>query len=181
MTESAEQYRTRLAMYVEGKDPIELQRQALTTIAGLIHGVANTKLKEKPGPSKWSVTEIIAHLAEDELVSSWRYRQILEHENPALAGFDQDLWARLGDYRSWEPEDALNMFRLLREANIRMFSRLEAEQWQRSGEHSERGKITVRDLCRHMAAHDINHIEQIRKILDAGNSDAPRNGPKPTT
>ena len=170
MTETAEQYRVRLAMYVEGKDPIALQRQAPATIAGLIHGATDAKLKEQPGPGKWSVTEILVHLAEDELVSFWRYRQILEHESPALAGFDQDLWARLGDYASWEPEHALTMFRLLREGNIRMFSRLTAEQWQRSGVHSERGTLTVHDLCRHMAAHDINHIEQIRKILAANNN-----------
>ena len=59
----------------------------------------------------------------------------------------------------------LGMFRLLREANLRMFARLTSEQWERHGIHSERGKLTVRELCRHMAAHDINHIEQVRRIL----------------
>jgi len=164
-TETVEQYRTRLATYVEGRDPIAMQREAPGTIAGLIEGVANAKLKDQPTPEKWSVTEILMHLAEDELVSTWRYRQMLEHETPELAGFDQDLWARLGDYASCEPRDALAMFRLLREANLRMFMHLTPEQWQRSGVHSERGSVTVRDLCRHMAAHDINHIDQIRQIL----------------
>ncbi len=58
------------------------------------------------------------------------------------------------------------MFRLLREANLRMFARLTPAQRDRSGTHSQRGKLSVRDLCRHMAAHDVNHIQQIRKILD---------------
>jgi hypothetical protein len=57
------------------------------------------------------------------------------------------------------------MFRLLREANLRMLSRLTDDEWQRSGIHAERGRITVRDLARHMAGHDVNHVDQIRAIL----------------
>lgn len=166
MQETADQYRMRLASYVEGKDPIAMQREAHRSIARLIQDVTAARLKERPRPGKWSVTEILMHMADDELVSSWRYRQILEHDCPALAGFDQDMWQRLGAYSSSEPNDALQMFRLLREANLRMFERLSPEQWERAGIHEERGKISVRDLCRHMAAHDINHIHQIRRILE---------------
>ncbi|MGE5207563.1 MAG: DinB family protein [Chlamydiota bacterium] len=165
MPETAEEYKNRLAAYVEGKDPIAMQRQALHTIASLMEEAAPAKLKQPPAPEKWSVLQIIAHLAEDELASSWRYRQMLEHEGRELTAFDQDLWARLGDYKSWEPKDALAMFCLLRQANLRMFARLTPQQWERYGIHTERGKVTMRELCRHMAAHDINHIEQIRKIL----------------
>jgi hypothetical protein len=163
--ETHEQYKSRLAGYVEGKNPVVLQREALRTIEGLISGVPTEVLRQRPAKDKWSVTEIIAHLAEDELVSSWRYRQMLEHETPALLDFNQDVWASLGQYNAWSPEDAFAMFRLLREANLRMFERLTASQWERDGIHAERGLITVREHCRHMAAHDINHIEQIKRIL----------------
>jgi hypothetical protein len=143
-----------------------MQREAPNTIAALIVGVSEQELKREPAPGKWSVAEIVMHLAEDELVSSWRYRQILEHDLPELASFDQDLWAKLGDYTAWDPKDAFAMFRLLREANIRMFGHLTPEDWQRCGIHNERGRISVWDLCCHMAAHDVNHIVQIRKILN---------------
>lgn len=69
-----------------------------------------------------SVRAILAHLAEDELVTSWRYRQMIEHCGATLLGFDQDEWARLGDYDAWTPRGALEMFRLLREANLRMLA-----------------------------------------------------------
>lgn len=165
MTETPEEYKARLAAYVEGKDVVKMQRDAPQILLRLTEGIAEEKLKQRPAPGKWSVTEIIAHLAEDELTSSWRYRQMLEHKSPALLGFDQDLWASLGEYGAWKPKDALDMFRLLREANLRMFANLTTEQWQRDGVHAERGKMTVRQLCRHMAAHDLNHIEQVRRIL----------------
>lgn len=165
MVDAAEQYKARLAAYVEGKDPVAMQSQAPRTLVLLIDGVAESKLNLKPARGKWSVTEILAHLAEDELSSTWRYRQMLEHDSPELLGFDQQMWATLGDYASWKAHEALEMFRLLREANLRMFARLTPEQWKRQGVHAERGKITVEELCRHMAAHDMNHIDQVRRIL----------------
>jgi hypothetical protein len=90
---------------------------------------------------------------------------MLEHDTPALLGFNQDVWAMLGQYHAWSPEDAFAMFRLLREANLRMFELLTRSQWERDGIHAERGLITVGDHCRHTASHDINHIEQIKVIL----------------
>lgn len=165
MPETAEQYQARFASYVDGHDPIGMQREAPNTLERLIKGVPEEKLKLRPAPGKWSVIEILAHLAEDELSGSWRYRQILQYERPLLLGFDQDLWARIGDYGSWSAQEALEMFRLLRNANLRMFTQLTPEQWQRHGVHSERGRMTVQELCRHMAAHDVNHIEQVKRIL----------------
>ena len=163
--EAEDPYRGRLAQYVEGRDPLEMQRAAPARLASLVAGAGEGRLSRRTSPGKWSVTEILAHLAEDELATSWRYRQMLEHDGAALLGFDQDEWARLGDYRSWKPAEALEMFRLLREANLRLLARLSPEQWEKSGIHSERGRITVRELARHMAAHDVNHILQVEGLL----------------
>jgi len=149
-------YADRLKAYTEGKDPLAMQADAPRILAELIEGVPEQTLRRRPLPDKWSVGEIIAHLTEDEVASSWRYRQIIEKNGCALSAFDQDEWARLGNYASWKPTDALHLFRLLREANLRMFSHLTADEWNRFGLHAERGKISVRDLVRHMAGHDMN-------------------------
>lgn len=165
MPETEEQYRERLAGYVKNQDPLTLQKRTLGELTRLVDGASRQQLTHRPSPGKWSTVEILAHLAEDELVTSWRYRQMIEHDGERLQGFDQELWARLGDYQKWDAHEALNMFRLLRAANLRMLAALSAEQWERSGNHAERGKITVRDLARHMAAHDINHLKQIEHLL----------------
>ncbi len=170
-TTDAEQYKARLAAYVKDKDPIAMQGDAPGTLARLIEGVSTERLKKSPAPDKWSICAILAHLAEDELVSSWRYRQMIENSGTALPGFDQNEWARLGDYDSWEPRQALEMFRLLREANFRMLTKLTPEEWQRFGMHSERGRMTVKDLASQMAGHDMNHIEQVRRILRDSKAD----------
>jgi uncharacterized damage-inducible protein DinB len=147
------------------EDAIARQREAPGTLARLIEGVPAELLGRQPAPGKWSVNAILAHMAEDELSSSWRYRQMIEHDGAALLGFDQDEWARLGAYESWPAQEALEMFRLLRQANLRMFARLTPEEWQRSGIHVERGRITVEELARHMAGHDANHIAQVSRLL----------------
>jgi hypothetical protein len=165
MPETEEQYRARLAGYVKNQDPLQLQRQTLTELNRLLDGASSQQLGFRPAPGKWSIVEIFAHLAEDELVTSWRYRQMIEHDGATLAGFDQELWARLGDYQNWNAREAFDMFRLLRDANLRMLAALSPEQWERSGHHAERGRITVRDLARHMAAHDVNHLKQVEALL----------------
>jgi hypothetical protein len=158
-------YSARLLAYTEGKDPVAMQREMPALLAGLIAGMEPARLTMSPAPGKWSVCEILAHLAEDELTTTWRYRQMIESPGVALAGFDQELWATLGDYRSWTLQDGLEMFRLLREANLRMLEGLTPEQWECHGNHAERGRITVRSLAQHMAGHDCNHLDQIRRIL----------------
>jgi hypothetical protein len=161
----ASDYSSRLLASTDGKDPVAMQREMPALLADLIAGVDTSRLTTPSAPGKWSVGEILAHLAEDELTTTWRYRQMIENPGVALAGFDQDLWASLGNYRSWTPQDGLEMFRLLREANLRLLERLTPEQWECYGNHAERGRISVRTLAQHMAGHDRNHLDQIRRIL----------------
>jgi len=159
------EYLQRLSLLTRGKDPLLVQADTAPTIVALIQTVPDARLKRRPSPATWSVIEIVAHLAEDELVTSWRYRQMLEHPGCTLSGFDQDQWAAWGRYQEWSPQEAVDMFRLLRNANLRMLRALNSEEWLRFGEHAERGRISVRDLALHMAAHDLNHLNQIRRLL----------------
>jgi uncharacterized damage-inducible protein DinB len=159
-----EQYKARIAAFVKGKDPIAVQRESPEILARLIEAVPTEKLKQPPAAGRWSIAGILGHLAEAEIATSWRYRQMIENSGATLSSFDQNEWARLGDYDSWESRKALDMFRLLREANLRLFDRLTPDEWQRFGIHAERGRMTVRDLAAQVAGHDLNHIEQVRNI-----------------
>ena len=158
-------YLDRIRSLAAGKDPLAIQREAPEVIALLIEGVPDDRLRRRLEPQKWSIVEIVAHLAKDELVTSWRYRQMLETPGCALAAFDQNIWEQLGKYGTWSMDEALEMFRLLRKANLRLLKNLSPEQWQAFGVHAERGRMTVHDLAIHMAGHDLNHVEQIRRIL----------------
>ncbi len=163
--ESVKEYTARLLSYVEGKDPVAVLTETPSRLSALIRGVPNEKLTKRPEPDKWSVLEIVAHLAEAEIALSWRYRQILETDGAQLPGYDQNLWSKVGNYPAWDIEDALNEFRLLRQANLNLFSRMSEEHWQRHGVHLERGRMTFRELAQQAAGHDSNHLQQVQRIL----------------
>jgi DinB superfamily len=158
-------YLTRIRDYAQGKDPLELQKQTPAVLAELVAKASDEQLTTRPSNEKWSIGQILAHLAEDEIATAWRYRQMVEHTGLELAGFDQDLWARMGGYASRVPHDSLALFRLLRRANLQFLQQITPGQWECFGIHAERGRITIRDLVVHVAGHDANHIEQIRRIL----------------
>jgi hypothetical protein len=166
MPDTAE-YLARIRDHALSGDPLEFQRHTPGLITELMASASPKKLTERPTENKWSIAEILAHLAEDEIATAWRYRQMVEHDGIDLAGFDQDLWARLGNYRSRSPHQSLQLFQLLRAANLAFLEQLSPGQWDCCGMHAERGRITVRDLAAHMAGHDANHVEQIRRILGA--------------
>lgn len=158
-------YLNRIRDYAEGQDPLELQKQTPAVLAEFLAKASEEQLTRRPSRGKWSIGEILAHLAEDEIATAWRYRQMVEHTGLPLAGFDQDLWARMGDYASRVPHESLALFRLLRNANLQFLQKITPRQWECFGIHAERGRITIRDLVVHIAGHDANHIEQIRRIL----------------
>jgi hypothetical protein len=167
---SAAEYVARLRSLVEGKDPIAVLTETPACLARLIGSVTQDKLTRRPTPETWSLAAIAAHLAESEIALSWRYRQVAEKEGAALAGYDQNLWYRLGDYDSRDCEASLAQFRLLREANLRMFARLTPEDWQRSGIHAERGRLTMMDLVAQAAGHDLSHLQQAERVVAAVSS-----------
>ena len=162
---TAAEYKARILSYVEGKDPVAVQSETPDALAQLVKGVPVDKLRRRPAEGKWSVAELLAHLAEAEMGAAWRYRQMVEHNGLPLSPYNQELWHALGDYASTDPGDSLQLFTLLRRANLRMFDRLTPEQWQRHGKHAERGEMSVRDLAQQIAGHDVNHLKQIREIL----------------
>src|SRR6201996_1424610 len=133
---TAAEYKARILSYIEGKDPIAVQRETPEVLAKLIDGVPKDKLRARPAADKWSVGELLAHFAEAEMGAFWRYRQMIEYNGCPLPAYDQELWSKLGDYPSQNPQDSLQLFTLLRRANLGMFDRLTPEQWERHGVHA---------------------------------------------
>ena len=165
MKETAQQYIERIRGYLEGKKPMEVLAASPRQLARLIKGVSKKKMAKRPAPDKWSVTEILAHLADTELVQGFRLRMILGASGTPIQGFDQDEWARYSDYAKQDPALSLEAYRVTRERTVRLLESLPREAWERYGMHSERGKETVARVTEMMAGHDLNHLKAIREIL----------------
>lgn len=129
-----------------------------------VRGLTRTQLLRRPAPAKWSIQEIIAHLADVEIVSAFRYRMIQAQERPPITPFDQDQWADRLHYRRQDLRPALDCFRILRESNLALMRATPRRDWKRIGIHAERGRESFERLVTLMAAHDLNHLAQIARI-----------------
>jgi hypothetical protein len=165
MKETPQQYTQRIVGHTEGKKPLAVQAGTAKKLERLIEGVPIAKLRKRPAPDKWSVGEILAHLAETEIVGGFRMRLILGAPGTPVPAFDQDAWAIGGHYAKRDPRKSLEQFRAMREANLDLLKSLTPEQWKHHGIHAERGVETIEHIVRLYAGHDINHTQQIEEIL----------------
>ena len=167
MNETAQQYIHRITGHVEGKQPLAVQATTAKKLERLLKGVSTSKLRKRPAADKWSVSEIVAHLGDAEIVIGFRMRLILGAPGIPIAAYDQDSWVTSGHYEKRDPHKSIEQFRVVREANLVLLKSLTPEQWKHYGMHSERGQETIEQIVRMTAGHDMNHLQQIEGILPA--------------
>ncbi len=165
MKETVQEYIQRIQGKVSGKDPLRVQASTPKMLASLIKRATPAKLRKRPAADKWSVAEILAHLADAEIVTGWRLRSILGAPGTQIQAYDQEAWAAAGRYEKRDPRKSLEHFRVLREANLALLKSLSPEQWKHSGMHAERGEESVERITLMIAGHDINHLEQIQHLV----------------
>jgi hypothetical protein len=164
MKETVQQYMHRILGNVDGKDPLKVQKGTAKKIQKLIKPLGKKQLRSRPAEDKWSIAEILAHLADAELVAGWRLRLILSHDGVPIQAFDQDAWAKTFRYEKRDPRESLRVFQTLRENNLSLLRSMPEKLWENHGMHAERGKETVAHMVRLFAGHDVNHILQIERI-----------------
>ena len=163
--ETAQQYTARIIGNLNGQEPLKILAATPKKLERLVKGVSPAKIKKRPAPGKWSVVEIVAHLADVEIAVGWRVRLILGSPGTAMAAYDQDAWAEAGHYAKRSVQASLAQQRVVREANLALFKLLTPPQWKHYGIHAERGQESVEHMTRMMAGHDLNHLRQIESIL----------------
>ena len=168
---AAAAYTAALLARLGGRDPLAVARATPDALRRAVAGLSARQLGAPEAPGKWSVAQVLYHLADSELVSGYRFRMILAEDRPPLQGYDQDRWvARLHP----EPAntaaavaDALEEIAVLRRANLRLLERASAEDHARVGLHSERGEESLGHLVRLFAGHDVAHLQQLERIRAA--------------
>src|SRR5215469_6360744 len=93
---------------------VERFRRSPELLAVVLTGVFGEEEDFTTAPGKWSIRQIVAHLADTELVFAHRFRQVIAEQNPTIIAFDQDAWARNLDYTRRRPKTSLESFRRLR-------------------------------------------------------------------
>lgn len=117
-------------------------------------------------PGKWSIRQIVAHLADTELVYAHRMRQMVAEENPTLIAFDQEAWTKNLNYARRKPKQSLESFRRMRAENYELLKELPEGAYARAGNHSERGPVTLGSQVEVLAEHAESHVRQMQGIRD---------------
>lgn len=164
-TETPQEYTRRILSYAEGKDSLAVLQSTADRLRTIVRTNDPATLRRRPAPGRWSPAEIIAHLADAEVVSSYRLRMIVAHNGVTIQAFDQDEWAGNLRYDAIDPEESVELFDATRTANLRLLRRIDPSRHENYGMHSERGRETVSHLIRLYAGHDLNHLGQIERIV----------------
>ncbi len=165
MKETPQEYTKRILGNAEGMNALKVQAATAKRLQQLMKGASASKLRKRPAPGKWSVAEIVAHLADTEIVVGWRVRSILGAPGTPIQSFDQDAWAAAGNYVKRDARKSIEQFRAVREANLALYKSLAPEQWKHFGMHAERGEESLEHIAKMMAGHDLNHLRQVEAIL----------------
>ncbi len=167
MAETFEAYRTRVLSYLGDAEPMGVQQATPSELDRRLRDVAPEELIRRPAPEKWSIAEIVAHLADAELAMGWRLRNMLANPGVALTWWDEAAWAERLGYAQQDASFSSGAFRALRESNLRLLASVPRARWVECyGVHELRGRQTVEEFVRLEAAHDLNHLRQIDRIID---------------
>jgi hypothetical protein len=144
-------------------DLLERFRRGPELVAMSITGAAGPELDFVPAPGKWSVRQILCHLADGEIVAAARFRTLLAEDNPLIVAYDQDAWAANLDYTHRKIAQALETLRHMRATTYDLLHAAPEAAFERTGNHSERGSFTLLELLRLMVEHAEKHCEQISR------------------
>jgi hypothetical protein len=150
------------ASFLGPRDPREVIGSTAGRLRELLDSLGESRADRSPAPGKWSVREILCHLADCEIVFAFRYRQTLAEPHHIIQPFDQDLWAK--NYAPYDAQSALAVFTAVRNFNLKLIESLPPEAFSKSVTHPERGTMTFQSIVETMGGHDLNHLGQIERI-----------------
>ncbi len=157
--------------HLEGRDPVEIMTATPARLGELLFPLSPEQTGTRPGPNKWSLRELVAHLADCELAFGFRLRQALAPLGqgigaprlPVIQPFDQDVWATR--YAPYDLETAIRTFNTLRAWNLLLLTTVTDADRERTVTHPERGELRFRTLVETIAGHDEHHLRLLEGLL----------------
>jgi hypothetical protein len=146
---------------------LERFRRGAELVAATVSGISGAEADFSPAPGLWSARQIVAHLADSELVAAERIRRAIAEDITAIPVFDKHRWAAALEYEHRRIPDSLELLRAVRCANFELLRNQPEAAFARSAcPSTEEGEITLKDLLHGATAHievNVKQIEQIRE------------------
>ncbi len=152
---------------LQGRDAAEVMRTTPAAINALLANFSHAEIDTRPASGKWSLREVLCHIADCEIAWAWRLRQTYGEDTPLLQGFEQDPWARAYSAVLYTTEQALSTWRALRAWNLALIETLSDADKARPAVHAEAGAMTLWTLVEIAAGHDLHHLAGLEKLVAA--------------
>lgn len=144
------------------RDVFEALDETPDRIGAAVAGWRPAQFERTYAPGKWSVRDVLIHLAQTELALGTRMRFALSTPGYVAQPFAQDAWLPLD--RGLDAATALGVYTVLRRMNVALLRALPADRLDREFSHPEYGLLTIRWIASQLAGHDIHHFKQIQSI-----------------
>ncbi|HEV2298407.1 MAG TPA: DinB family protein [Candidatus Acidoferrales bacterium] len=145
---------------------LNVLEQTPIIIEKLVSLATEDQLAWKPAMDRWSISEVLAHLADAEVAAfRERIRMMMEQDTPKLEAYDQNAQYAAGKYTGGKAREHLKTFCHERDRSLSMLRYLPENVFTRKGVHSTIGPITVGQLMNEWAFHDLGHIRQITELF----------------
>jgi len=160
-------FRDRMLQLLGDRDPFDVLTHTAGALASIVRQHPMAVVRTRPFPGKWSPNEVIGHLVDSEWVYGYRLRLILCEDHPTILGMDQDAWVAGQRHNDRDPADLVETFRMMRQFNLTLWKQASPAELQRTGNHNERGPESLEVVLRMLAGHDLNHLGQLTRNIQA--------------
>jgi hypothetical protein len=143
---------------------VEIYGSAYDILAEAVWRFPREMWQFRANPDTWTIHEILIHIADSEANSYIRCRRFLAEPGSSVLGYDENRWARDLAYHTQNPDDALQLFRLLRKMSYNLIQNQPESIWSRTIHHSENGPMTMDDWLRVYARHIPDHVTQMETV-----------------
>ena len=143
-------------------DVVATMRDQLAETLTLLRGIDPSRTTKGYAPGKWSIRDVVLHMADTERVMGYRAMRIARADTTPLASFDENAWTPMAGANARSMESLLGELEATRRSTVAMLEGLPAEAWARVGTASGK-EINVRALAWIIAGHERHHLAIIRE------------------
>ncbi|PYO91994.1 MAG: DinB family protein [Gemmatimonadetes bacterium] len=148
-------------------DPVIVCAAQIEGTATLLRGLSDAEAMYRYGRGKWSVKEVVGHLADTERILAYRALRIARGDTTPLPGFDENAYVPAAKFDSRSLADLIGELRTVRAATLALLRTFDGDAWRRRGTAS--GKpISVRALAFTIPGHERHHLEILRTRYGVG-------------
>ena len=148
----------------ERRQQIALYGDAYRLLTEALDGFPRAMWQFRPAPDRWTIHEIVVHIADSEANSYIRCRKFIAEPGSTVLGYDEMGWATALHYHDQNPDDALALFKWLRHHTYTLIQTLDDAVWAQGGNHTENGPMTLDDWLAVYARHIPDHIAQMQAV-----------------